>query len=463
MRCMRRQLEEQAKLPDEITLDALGAAVPHTVVQAVVAELGVAEPRRRKLPAEVGLLLSVAMNLFTQDSLDQVRVKRLQGLRFIWPDPTFVPASQGAVCQARYRLGAQPTVALCHRVCQPLATTATPGAVLFGLRLMAIDGSTEDVPDTLANVSVFGRHTGPRGVRAFPQGQGVYLLACGTHAIVDAGFWPWHTSERLGGRRLLRAVTAGMRLLWDRGFHSFDMARRTRARGAHFLGRVPSHVHFKPLRRLADGSDLADISPAAYQRRKGGERLLVRVIESTFTDPALPGYGERHRLLTALLEAKHSPALELIWAYHERWEIEVAIAEIATPQRLVRHPRRSQKPVGVIQELSGLLIAHYAVRRVMPEAAMRAGIDPDRLSFSNAVRLVCDAIPACQMVAPAQQPQLYARLLRDMARSQLPERHHRNHPRVVKRKMSNFHLKRAAHRQWPQLSKPFRTAVALVN
>jgi hypothetical protein len=254
-----------------------------------------------------------------------------------------------------------------------------------------------------------------------------------------------------------------MLLMWDRDFHSFDMARRTRARGAHFLGRVPSHVHFKPLRRLPDGSDLAYIYPAEYQRRKWGERLLVRVIEYTFTDPALPGYGERHRLITSLLEAEHSPALELICAYHERWEIEVAIDEIDTHQRLVRHPLRSQKPVGVIQELYGLLIAHDAVRRVMHEAAMRAGIDPDRLSFINAVRLVCDAIPEFQMVAPAQQPQLYERLLRDIARYQLPERDHRNHPRVVKRKMSNFHLKRADHRQWPQPSKTFRAAVALVN
>lgn len=460
---MIRQIEAQAKLPDEITLDALGAAVPHAVVKAVVAALGVAEHRRRQLPAEVGLLLSVAMNLCTQDSLDHVLVKLRKGLRFIWPAPTVVPASTGAVCQARYRLGAPPTVALLHRVCQPMATTATPGAFLCGLRLMAIDGSTEDVPDTRATVAVCGRHPGPRGASALPQVQGVYLLACGTHAIVDAGFWPCQTSERRGGRRLLRSVTAGMRLRWDRGCHSVDMARRTRARGAHFLGRVPSHVRFKPLRRLPEGAELAYLSPADYQRRQWGERLLVRVIAYTFTDPALPGYGERHRLLTSLLKAEHSPALALLWASHERWEIEVALDALDTQQRLVRHPLRRQKPVGVIQALDGLLIAHDAVRRVMHEAAMRAGIDPDRLSCINAVRLVCDAIPECQMVAPAQQPPLSARLLRDIARYQLPEREHRHHPRVVKRNMSNFHLQRAEPRQWPQPSKPFRAAVALVN
>jgi hypothetical protein len=460
---MIRQIDEQAKLPDEMTLDALGAAVPHTVVQAVVAEQGVAEHRRRKLPAEVALLLSVVMNLFTHDSLDQVLVKLLKGLRFIWPDPTFVPASKGAVCQARYRLGAPPTVALFHRVCQPMATAATPAAFLCGLRLMAIDGTTEDVPDTPANGYVFGRHTGARGDSAFPQVQGVYLLECGTHAIVDAGFWPCHTSERVGGLRLLRSVTAGMLLLWDRGFHSFDMAQRTRATGAHFLGRLPSHVQLTPCQRLADGSSLAQLAPADYQRRKAGERLVVRVITYTFTDPARPGYGETHRLMTSLLEAEGSPALELACAYHERWEIELAIDEIDTHQRLLRHPLRSQKPVGVIQELYGLLVAHYVVRRVMHEAALQVGIDPDRLSFINAMRLICDAIPEFQMVAPEQQSFLYQRLLWDIARYQLPKRDTRLHPRVVKRKMSNFHLKRGEHRQWPQPSMTVRAAVTILN
>lgn len=463
MRFMFRHIDEKAKLMDEIALDALGAAVPPAVVKAVVAEQGVAERRRRKLPAEVGLLLTVAMNLFTQDSLEQVLRKLLKGLRLIWPDPTFVPASKGAICQARYRLGARPTVALFHRVCQPMATAATPGAFLFGLRLMAIDGTTEDVPDTPANVRAFGRHTSARGDSAFPQVQGVYLSECGTHAIVDAGFWPCHTSERLGGARLLRSVTAGMLLLWDRGFHSFDMAQQSRARGAHFLSRVPSHVRLKPCCHLPDGSYLAYLAPADYQRRKHGERLLVRVIAYILTDPALPGYGETHRVMTSLLEAARYPALALACAYHERWEIEITIDEIDTHQRPVRHPLRSQKPVGVMQELYGLLIAHYVVRRVMHDAALQAGLDPDRLSFINAVRLICDAIPEFQMVAPEQQPQLYQRLLQDIASYRLPTRDHRINPRVVKRKMSNFRLKRAQHRQWPQPSLPFRAAVAIVN
>ena len=134
-----------------------------------------------------------------------------------------------------------------------------------------------------------------------------------------------------------------------------------------------------------------------------------------------------------------------------------------THQRLLQHPLRSQKPVGVIQELYGLLIAHYAVRRIMYEAAVAAGLDPDRLSFTNAVQLICDAIPEFQMVAREQKGQLYQRLLQDIARYRLPERGHRSNPRVVKRKMSKFALKRDQHRQWPQPSMTFRAAVHILN
>lgn len=123
----------------------------------------------------------------------------------------------------------------------------------------------------------------------------------------------------------------------------------------------------------------------------------------------------------------------------------------------------SLKPVGVIQEMYGLLIAHYAIRFLMHEAACQVGIDPDRISFVHSLNIVHDAIPEFQMTAPEQLPQLYTRLLRDIADDLLPERRLRSTPRVVKRKKtSNFHLKRAEHRSWPQPTLSFRQAVGLI-
>lgn len=119
--------------------------------------------------------------------------------------------------------------------------------------------------------------------------------------------------------------------------------------------------------------------------------------------------------------------------------------------------------MGIIQEAYGLLIAHYAVRAVMHEAAIQNNLDPDRLSFVNAVRIICDAIPEFQMTTPEQIERLYQRLLNDIARHRLPKRENRSNPRVVKRKMSKFKLKRKEHLNWPQPTKPFKEAVVLLN
>jgi len=457
-----REIEVESKFSSQLTLEAIGQPVPMNEIKAVLREEGAQEMRERKLNMAVVVLLVIAMNIYTHLSIGHVMRKMAQGLRFIWPDPTYRLPKDNAITYRRYQLGARPLVALFHRVCRPMATERTRGAFLFGLRLMAIDGTVEDVPDTPENAAVFGRHHGDRGDSAFPQVRGVYLVECGTHAIVDAGFWPCRISERVGGFRMLRSVEPGMLVMWDRGLHDYDMIAAVRRRGAHVLSRLPSNIKPKRVRRLPDGSYLAYLYPSDYKRRKRGQRLLVRIIEYTLTDPALPGYGEDHRLITTLLDHKASPALDLACAYHERWESELVIDEMDTHQRLVGGTLRSLKPVGVIQELYGLLIAHYAIRSLMHEAALQTGVDPDRLSFVHALRVIHDAIPEFQMTVPDQLPQLYARLLRDIADGRLPPRRLRSNPRVVKRKMSKFRLKRPEHSHWPQPTYPFRQAVALI-
>jgi hypothetical protein len=456
-----RELEAESKFSRELTLEAIGQAVPITEIKAVLQEERVEEARERKLNMVVVVLLVIAMSMYTHLSIGHVMKKMAQGLRFIWCDPDYQLPKDSAITYRRYQLGARPLVALFRRVCRPMTTPETLGAFLFGLRLMAIDGTTEDVADTPENTAVFGRHRSDRGQSAFPQVQGVYLVECGSHAIVDAGFWPCHTSERVGGFRVLRSVEAGMLVMWDRGFHDYDMILGVLQRGGHVLSRLPSHVKPQRVRTLPDGSYLAYLRPSDYQRRRRGEHLLVRVIEYTITDPALPAYGELHRLVTTLLDPKAYPALDLVCAYHERWEAELVIDEVDTHQRLAGRPLRSLKPVGVIQELYALIIAHYAIRFLMHQAALQTEIDPDRLSFVHALRVIHNAIPEFQMTAPDQLPQLYARLVRDIADGQLPPRRLRSNPRVVKRKMSKFRLKRSKHRHWPQPLQPFRQAVAL--
>ena len=457
-----REIEAESKFCQELDVTAITRVVSKETIQAAIASENVQASRVRKLNPLVTVLVIVGMNIYSYLSIGHVMQKIAKGLRFIWSDPEASLPKDSALSYRRYQLGAPVMAQLFRQVCRPIATALTQGAFLFGRRLMAIDGTVEDIADTPANEAVFGRHRTDRAKAAFPQGRCVYLAECGTHAIVDAGFWPIHTSERIGGLRMLRSLTAGMLVMWDRGFHEYDMIVGVRDRDAHVLSRLPAHAKPERVRTLEDGSLLAYIYPSEYQRRKRGERCLVRLIEYRLTDAALGDTDEVHRLVTTLLAPEAYPALELVCAFHQRWEIEILIDEIDTHQRLSQRTLRSLKPVGVIQELYGLLIAHFVIRFLMHEAALKAGIDSDRLSFVHAVEVIKDAIAEFQMVADDQREPLYQRLLNDIARVRLPRRRNRINPRVVKRKMSDFLKKRPEHFDWPQPQIPFREAVALI-
>jgi transposase IS4-like protein/DDE family transposase len=459
---MIREVTAAAVRHPEFSLEALARVVTPAAVEAAVEACGVRERRRRKVPAAAVVFFGVAMNLYAHVGLGQVFGHVVSGLRWLWPHPEAWRVSVGALCHARARLGARPLVALFKGVCQSLATPATPGAFLFGLRVLALDGTKWNVPDTPANARAFGRPAGGRGHSAWPQVQVVALCECGTHAVCDAGVWRHDADERAAARRLLRSVGPGALVTWDRGLHSFDLVAAARGRGAHLLGRLPAGVKPEVVAPLRDGTQLVRLRPWDRARRRAGEQVVVRLVSYTLDDPARPGHQQAHRLITSLLDARGAPATALVRAYHARWEAEVAFDELETHQRPPR-PLRSRTPVGVLQEVYGLLLAHYLVRAVMADAATTVGLPPTRLSFLSTLRLIRAALPEAHRTAPADHPRLYRQLLADVAARPLPPRRNRCNPRVVKQKMSNFGVKGPRHRHWPQPSKAFHGAIVLAK
>jgi hypothetical protein len=452
----------------QLSLQALARVLRPTIVSEVIDRCAAREKRARKLPASAVLLLCVAMNLYSSECLTHVFFRLAGRMRWLLADPNALRVSKGALWQARYRLGARALVELFRRVCKPLATPATPGAFLFGLRLMALDGTLIDAPDTPGNVRAFGKRRAPRGQSAWPQVRVVAMSECATHAVCEAGVWPHDFDERTAGRRLLaRGAQAGMLLLWDLGFHSFEMVRAVLARGAHLLGRLPATVKPRPVRTLADGTKLVLIRrrrPPSEEERLRGERtsVMVRLVRYTLEAPDRPGHRLEHRLITSLLDCASAPARDLVLAYHARWEFELAVDEMKTHQRPPQRPLRSERPGGVIQEVYGLLVAHYVVRAVMAEAAKTADLAPSRLSFTHTLRVIREMAPEVQRTAARDHPRLYRQLLAEVAAEPLPPRANRSNPRVVKRKMSKFGVKNPSHRRWPQPTKPFREAVVLL-
>lgn len=451
-----------ATLHTHLSLDALDRIVPRTTIVAVLDACHARETRTRKLPAVLVVLICITMNLAAADALTHVFFRLVHLLRWRLPTPSAARVSKSALSQARYRLGARPLVALFHQVCHPLAPADTPDALLCGLRLFALDSTVFDLPDTPANDAAFGRPHNGRGVGAWPQAQLLALCECATHAVCDAGVWPCAASAARVGRRLVRGVGRGDVLLWDREFHSFVLLAATRARHAHLLGRLPAGAQPIIVRTLADGTHLVRVQPTDRRLRQQGTSLLLRLIRYTLDDPARPSHAVEHRLITSLLNPRSAPAQTLVEAYHARWEFEVATDELKTHQR-PDAPLRSQKPVGVIQELYALLIAHYLVRTLMVAAAQTIALPPTRLSFLTALRVIREAIPVLQGVPSAQQQRIYRQLLADIAAIPLPSRPNRAQPRVVKQQQSPYAIKRPHHRHWPQPTKPFRDAILLLN
>jgi hypothetical protein len=377
------------RLSDHISIGVLTRVFPPELLDAVVAEAGRAERRHRLLPARVVVYFVLAMALFSDASYEEVMRQLVEGLAWEsgWQRSWEVP-SKMAIFKARQRLGVEPLELLFGAVAQPLAGASTRGAFWRGLRLMSLDGSTLDVADTQANERAFGRPGSSRrqGGGAFPQLRLVGLAECGTHAITAAALGPYADSEQELSDRLLAALGPGMLCLADRGFYSFERFGKARRSGAQLLWRVKSSMLLPRERQLPDGSYLTRIYPSQRDQRakRRGER--VRIIEYRLEDPALGQEEQRYRLIATMLDPEAAPASELAALYPQRWEIEGMLDELKTHQRGPRAVLRSKHPDGVYQEAYGYLCTHYAIRRLMHDAALQADVDPDRLSFTRSLR-----------------------------------------------------------------------------
>jgi hypothetical protein len=449
-------------LISKIHLPFLTQVIPQEVIEEVLQQNNAHAKRERKLCMPVIVWWIIAMHLYVQEPMYYVFEKiSAAWMRCETSKQTQAPGASALVYR-RYQLGARPLFALFHRICRPLASASTQGSFLFGLKLLAIDGQVLSMPDTPCNDRYFGRSSSQRGASAYPQAQAVYLCECGTHAIIDAGLWPYRISEHIGARRMLRNVGKGTLVMWDRGLYSYGQFCCAMQKQAHVLCRIASTLKPSQIQVLPDGSRLVRIFPNEPAQRRYREYLDVRLIEYTLNDPALPGHGETHRLITTLLDPQLYPGVDLVCAYHQRWEIEGTADEIETHQCGKGPALRSLKPIGVIQEFYGLLMAHYLVRFWIYQSASQQDLDPDRISFIGALRLIGDMAIAFAVVPPELWPELCETVLQCIGRHRLPPRRHRSYPRVVKRKMSNFELKKPEHNRPPKLKRTFKEAVCLI-
>jgi hypothetical protein len=395
----RKALPAQVDTAHLISAGVLAAVCPRPLIDEVLAETGKASQRERLLPAAAVVYYVMALALWREAPLEEVLRVVCEGLHWLGGGQAeAVQASKSAISQARTRLGPEVMRRLAQRVLRPLAAPGAPGAWYRELRVMALDGSCLDVADEQANAEFFGYPTATRGQSAFPQARVLGLVECGTHAVVAADIAPYTRSEKAMAVQALPGwLHKDMLLLADRGFYSFKLWHLAAGSGAALLWRVSATIKLPARQVLADGSYLSTIYDSADSARRHG--TTVRVIEYTLENSATP-VQDSYRLITTVLNADQAPGLELAALYHERWEIEGVFDEFKTHLRGASTVLRSKTPDLVQQELWGLLLAHFAVRQLMAQAAWRQQLDPDRLSFMHAVRVIKRKLPQAAAVPP---------------------------------------------------------------
>ena len=395
-----------SRITDYISLGVVAKFFPREKVAAVLEETGRASVRERDLPAHVVVYYVIALALYMRSSYREVLRCLLEGVPWLLdPSAAVKVAGRSGISQARSRLGPEPLRKLYAAIVAPIAEKRTQGAWYRQWRLISLDGSTLDTADTVENEKAFGRPGASRGSSAFPKIRLVALLENGTHVLWAARMSPYRTDEITLAQEVVPALGKGMLCLADRFFPSYKLWRKAAHTGAELLWRTRQNARLDVDQRLPDGSYLSRIYASTSDRRNQRKGIVVRVIDYRLKDvkEAEPIY----RLITTILDPAQAPAKELAALYHQRWEIETALDELKTHLRGAQIVLRSKTPELVKQEFWGLLMAHYAIRGLMHEAALKAGEDPDRLSFLHAVRVVqrrmarYAAIPPSAETSPA--------------------------------------------------------------
>jgi hypothetical protein len=391
-----------SRITDYISLGVIAKFFPLQRVREALTETNRASARERDLPAHVVVYYVIALALYMRSSYREVLRCLLEGVQWLLdPSVTVKVAGKSGISQARSRLGSDPLRRLYEALVAPIAEKRTKGAWYRQRRLVSLDGSTLDVADTEENENAFGRPGASRGASAFPKIRFVALLENGTHVLWAARMSKYATDEITLARDVVPALRKGMLCLADRFFPGHELWWKAAQTGADLLWRVRQNARLDMDRRLPDGSYLSRIYASTSDRRNQRHGIVVRVIDYRLHN--VPGAESVYRLITTILDPLQAPAKELAALYHERWEIETSLDELKTHLRGAQIVLRSKTPELVEQEFWGLLMAHYAIRGLMHEAALKVDEDPDRLSFLHSVRVVQRRLARFAAIPPSAE------------------------------------------------------------
>ncbi len=431
------ELPKGTRITDYISLGVISKSFPLARIKEVISDTGKASRRQRDLPAHVMVYYVIALALYMQSSYREVLRCLLEGIQWLkGPEIKVRVTGKSGISQARKRLGSEPMKRLHDEMVAPIATEGTHGAWYRDWRLVSIDGSTMEVADTKENQEYFDRPGASRGDAAYPQLRLVSLVENGTHVLFGTQIGGCRTGESTLADQVVELLAPGFLCLADRNFFSFALWQKAHETGAELLWRVKKNAVLPCEKRLKDGSYLSHIYRSVKDRRRGINGVAVRVIEYRLEE--IPDAEDIYRLITTILDPDRASAKVLAALYPDRWEIETALGELKTHLRGARIVLRSKSPELVLQDLYGLMMAHFAIRGLMHEAALRDDIDPDRLSFVHAVRVVRRKLPMFVAFPPVDHKAFHNLVLDELLQDLVVSSRGRKVPRGVERKIEQL-------------------------
>ena len=390
-----------SRITDYLSLGVVTRTFPPERIRAALTAAGKQSVRQRDLPAQVVVYYVISLALYMGTSYREVLRCLLEGIQWLLkPSAAAIKvAGHAGISQARTRLGWEPVRQLHDESSQAYRVGCDEE------RMVSRMASGEH---RRQHAGCCRREEQPRSLRPARSQPGdervseirfVSLVENGTHIRFGSRMADYATSETALAKTVLPSLGKGMWCLADRGFFGFEMWKQAAATGADLVWRIKKDMVLPCEKRLPDGSYLSRIYPSQPDRKRGSHGVVVRMIE--YRLEGVEGAEPSYRLATTILDQELTPAVELAALYHERWEIETAFDELKTHLRGAQIVLRSKTPDLVRQEFYGLLMAHFAVRSLMHEAALSADEDPDRLSFLHAVRVVRRKMATCGAIPPS--------------------------------------------------------------
>lgn len=339
----------------------------------------------------------------------------------------------GAYCQARERLPKELILQILRETGAKLHGATPPNWQWRGRRIVLADGSTVSMPDTPENQAEYPQPASQKPGLGFPLARLVVLISLATGGVLDVAVGPNKgkmTGEHALLRQIMEVLKTGDILIADRYYCSYFLLAILRKMGvdAVFQIHASRRIDFRKGRRLGKRDHVVEWRKPVRPDWMDLDTYRAIPAKLPIRETRVDGLV----LVSTFLDPKEVTREDLGDLYKLRWTVEVDlkfIKEIMKMDILRGHsPEMVQKEIGVH------LLTYNLIRTVMAQAAERAGIVPNTISFKGTLQQMDAFTDKIVRATGDGRTRLLDEMLRAIAYHRIGNRPGRSEPRVVKRR-----------------------------